>query len=134
FDQAAPGRGRVDDVVALRERRRGRSVCGRSTGIVHVDIQHLRAERAAERGRQVAHLDTERDQAVGAAVDDLEALDVERARVEIARGRISVVAGAVVVTAGIGYVEQNRAGHEVEFHGAGGVRGAAARADGNHVQ
>src|SRR5205085_9955468 len=134
FDQAAPGRGRVDDVVALRERRRGRSVCGRSTGIVHVDIQHLRAERAAERGRQVAHLDTERDEAVGAAVDDLEALEVECARVEISRGRISVVAGAVVVTAGCGYVGQNRSWHAAEFYGAGGVHGGAGWAYGCYVK
>ena len=76
-------------------------------GIVHVDVDELRTERAAERRRQVARLQPEDD--VRAGVEDLELLDVEGAGLEVAVGRIGVVAGAVVVAVRVGHVEQQRA-------------------------
>ena len=89
-----------------------------------VDVDELRAERAAERRRQVARLQPEDD--VGARVVDLEALDVEGAGVEVVRGRIRVVARAVVVVVRVGDVEEQRPRHEVEEDRPLRVRGAAA--------
>ena len=58
LDQPAPRERRRDLEVARRVRGGGR---GRSTapGIVHVDVDELRAERAAEGRRQVARLHAE---------------------------------------------------------------------------
>jgi hypothetical protein len=66
---------------------------------VDVDVDELRAERAAERRRQVARAQLEDDRRSG--VVDGEVLDVEGARVERRVRGIGVVAGAIVVVVGV---------------------------------
>ena len=130
LDQPAPREAGRDREVAQRVRRRGRGRgCARNA---HVDVDELRAERAAERLRQVARLQPEGH--VGAGVVDLEPLDVEGARVEVRGRRVGVVAGAVVVAVRVGHVEEQRARHEVEEDGALRLRRRAARADGDDVE
>ena len=69
LDQPVPGRVGGHRVVALREGRRGR--VGAAGGVGDVDVDQLRAERAAEGRRQVRGLHPE-GHGVGAAVVDLE--------------------------------------------------------------
>ena len=71
---------------------------------MHVDVDELRAERAAEGGRQVGQLHAKDH--VRPVVEDLELLQIEGARVEVAGGRVGVVAGPVVVAGWIGDIEQ----------------------------
>src|SRR4029453_13756363 len=103
LDQPAPRRPGRDAVVAQRERRRRGGA--RRGGVVDVDVDQLRAERAAEGGAEVAGLQPEDD--VGAVVEDLEALDVVGAGLEEGGGRVGVVARPVVVAVGVGGAGQN---------------------------
>ena len=115
---------RVGLDAAVERRGRGR--------VVHVHVDELRSERAAERGSEVARLQPEDD--VGSVVEHLELLDVVGAGLEGAVGGIGIVAGAIVIAVRIADVEQYRTGHEVEDHGAGRMRRAATRADGDDVE
>ena len=100
---------RCDREVAQRVRRgRGRRRRARDA---RVDVDELRAERAAERLRQVAGPQAEGDGVAG--IEDLEPLDVEGARAEAGEGRIRVVPGAAIVPVRIGGVGQ-RSGQDVE--------------------
>ena len=105
LEQPAPGAPRSDGSCVLgndaecRRRRR--------TGLVHVDVNELGAEWAAEGRRQVAGLDPERNRAAG--VVDLEIGQVVRAGVEVRRRRVDVVARAVVVAGQDRAVEEQRA-------------------------
>jgi hypothetical protein len=92
----------------------------------------LRAERAAERRREVARPDAEDH--VAASVVDLEPLDIERPVLEVGRRRVGVVARPVVVTLRIRDVEQQCPGDDVEHDGPLLVGRCAARADGHDVE
>src|SRR5215813_1962501 len=83
LQQPAPRRPGGDDVVALRERGRSRGVPWRGARIASVHVDQLRAERAAEGRAQVADLRLERRRRAVRRQDDLELLQVERARVEV---------------------------------------------------
>ena len=125
-----PARGYL--VVALVERSRDRRVGRRRSRIVNVHVDELGPEGAAERRAEVPGLDPEGNR--GAVIEDLEALKVEGARVEVGRGRVSVIARSVVVVIRVAEVKQLRARDEIEHHGPRGVRGCAARADGDDVE
>ncbi len=120
LDRARP---RVDGVVAAREERRGAGLG--VAGIAREDRQQLRAERVAERRREVAQRRAQVDRV--AAVDHLEARDVERAGVEVAGRRVLERARAVVVARRVARVEDRRAddllGGDVALVVRGGVRG-----------
>ena len=130
LDQAAPRERRGDREVPRRVGggRRGRDRAGH----MDVDVDELRAERAAECRAQVTRLQPEDH--VRAGVVDLEPLDVEGAGLEVRRGRVGVVPGAVVVAVRVGHVEEQRARHEVEEDRARRVRRAARCADGDDVE
>src|SRR5262249_31758247 len=127
LEEPAPRRSGGDDVVALRERGRRRGVSWRGARIANVHVDQLRAERAAEGRAQVADLGLKRRRLAVWRQDDLEFLQVERARVEVVGGGVGVVAGTVVVVRRVGDVEENGARREVEHDAARYMRRRAGR-------
>src|SRR2546425_13219887 len=134
LDQAAPGRAERDPVVALRERRCRRGVRRSRRRIMHVDVDQLRTQRAAERWRQIVYLHLEGCRYSIRTHDDTERLDVERTGVEVVGRWVRVVPGSVIIAGRIGDVEQHGPRCEVEDDGPLHVRGRTGWTDGDDVE